>query len=81
MQLHLRLSRELATQAKVKLHVLVSGRDARLDADGICHAVPNWKQAGVWFCGPASFGDTLRTSLGARGLASKHFHQELFDMR
>ena len=73
--------RELAAQARVKLHVLVSGRDARLDADGICRAVPNWKQAGVWFCGPASFGDTLRASLGARGLDSKHFHQELFDMR
>lgn len=73
--------RELATQAKVKLHVLVSGRDARLDADGICHAVPNWRQAGVWFCGPAGFGDTLRTSLGARGLDSRRFHQELFDMR
>ena len=73
--------RELAAQAQVKLHVLISGRNARLDADGICRAVPNWKQAGVWFCGPAAFGDTLRASLGARGLDPRRFHQELFDMR
>ena len=72
---------QLAAQAQVKLHVLISGRNARLDADGICRAVPNWRQAGVWFCGPAGFGDTLRATLGARGLDSKRFHQELFDMR
>ena len=73
--------RELAAQAQVKLHVLISGRNARLDADGICQAVPNWKSAGIWFCGPAAFGDTLRATLGARGLDSRRFHQELFDMR
>ena len=55
--------------------------DGRLDADGICQAVPNWKSAGIWFCGPAAFGDTLRATLGARGLDSRRFHQELFDMR
>lgn len=73
--------RELAARAKVKLHVLVSPRDGRLDADGICHAVPDWKQAGVWFCGPAGFGQSLRDTLGARGLEDGRFHQELFEMR
>ncbi len=73
--------RELAAQARVKLHVLVSQRDGRLDADGICRKVPDWKQAGVWFCGPAGFGATLRDTLAARGLPAERFHQELFEMR
>ena len=73
--------RELAAQARVKLHVLVSQRDGRLDADGICRKVPDWKLAGVWFCGPAGFGATLRDTLAARGLPTERFHQELFEMR
>ena len=73
--------RELAAQARVKLHVLVSQRDGRLDADGICRKVPDWKLAGVWFCGPAGFGATLRDTLAARGLPAERFHQELFEMR
>ena len=44
-------------------------------------SVPAWAQAGVWFCGPAGFGNTLREALGARGLAPERFHQELFEMR
>ncbi len=65
----------------MKLHVLVSQRDGRLDADGICRSVPDWKQAGVWFCGPAGFGAMLRDTLAARGLPAERFHQELFEMR
>ena len=55
--------------------------DGRLDADGICRSVPDWKQAGVWFCGPAGFGAMLRDTLAARGLPAERFHQELFEMR
>ncbi|HND57873.1 MAG TPA: FAD-binding oxidoreductase, partial [Thauera aminoaromatica] len=73
--------RELAARARVQLHVLVSPRDGRLDADGICRSVPDWKQAGVWFCGPAGFGAMLRDTLAARGLPAERFHQELFEMR
>lgn len=73
--------RELAAQARVKLHVLVTAHDGRLDAERICRSVPAWAQAGVWFCGPAGFGNTLREALGARGLAPERFHQELFEMR
>lgn len=73
--------RALADQARVKLHVLVSQRDGRLDADGICRSVPDWKQAGAWFCGPAGFGAMLRDTLAARGLPAERFHQELFEMR
>jgi ferredoxin-NADP reductase len=43
--------------------------------------VPDWKSADVWFCGPAGFGEAMRTDLLAQGLAAEHFHQELFAMR
>ena len=71
----------LAAQARVKLHVLVTQRDGRLDAERICRTVPAWTRAGVWFCGPAGFGQALREGFVAKGLAAKDFHQELFDMR
>ena len=70
-----------AQAAGVKLHVLVSARDGRLDVERICTAVPDWAQADIWFCGPAGFGQALREGFQARGLAEKDFHQELFDMR
>ena len=71
----------LAAQARVKLHVLVTQRDGRLDAERICRTVPAWTRAGVWFCGPAGFGQALREAFGARGLEAGRFHQELFEMR
>lgn len=73
--------RELAARARVKLHVLVTERDGRLDAERICQTVPDWARAGVWFCGPAGFGHALRQAFGARGLDAERFHQELFEMR
>ena len=73
--------RELAAQARVKLHVLVTQRDGRLDAERICRTVPEWARAGVWFCGPAGFGRALHEAFGARGLGAGRFHQELFEMR
>ena len=71
----------LAAQARVKLHVLVTQRDGRLDAERICRTVPAWTRAGVWFCGPAGFGQALSEAFGARGLEAGRFHQELFEMR
>jgi predicted ferric reductase len=73
--------RQLADKARVRLHVLVADRDGRLDADGICRTVPEWPKAGLWFCGPAGFGNALRQALGIRGFGADRFHQELFDMR
>lgn len=70
-----------AQAAGVRLHVLISARDGRLDVPRICAAVPDWAQADVWFCGPGGFGQALRAGFVARGLAEKDFHQELFDMR
>lgn len=72
---------QLAKRADVRLHVLVSGKDARLDTERLCQLVPQWQQTNVWFCGPAGFGQALRQGLLARGLPAEDFHQELFDMR
>lgn len=73
--------RQIATAARVRLHVLVAGKEGRLDAEQIRKQVPNWKNGDVWFCGPAGFGQTLRRDFTASGLATADFHQELFDMR
>lgn len=73
---------EDAAAAGVRLHVIHSPRDGRLTAPGIRAAVPDWKDASFWFCGPAAFGQTLRRDFVDQGLdADAHFHQELFEMR
>ena len=70
-----------AEEAKVRLHVLVPKKDGRLNAERICQQVPDWKDADLWFCGPAGFGRELHRKFVAKGLATDDFHHELFDMR
>lgn len=70
-----------AKAANVRLHLLVSSRDGRLDGDRIRAAVPEWRSASVWFCGPAGFGESLKNDFMAHGLVAGRFHQELFAMR
>lgn len=64
-----------------RLHVMVDAVDGRLDAERLCAAVPEWRVADVWFCGPAAFGKALRHALLGKGLPSRDFHQELFNLR
>lgn len=71
----------LAERAQVRLHVLMTERDGRLDAEGVCREVRDWQSACLWFCGPAAFGRSLRAGLAAKGLGGERFHQELFEMR
>lgn len=71
----------LSEQAKVHLHLLVTTKDGYLDAERICQQVPQWRGADVWFCGPAGFGQSLRSALVTKGLSADCFHNELFDMR
>lgn len=73
--------RAAARAAGAELHVLVDAVDGRLNADRLCAAVPGWRAADVWFCGPAGFGRSLRHDLLARGLPARQFHQELFELR
>jgi predicted ferric reductase len=70
-----------AGAAGVRLHLMVDAVDGRLSAERICAAVPDWRSADVWFCGPAGFGQALRRDLLAKGLSSGDFHQELFNLR
>ncbi|MDR2881852.1 MAG: ferric reductase-like transmembrane domain-containing protein [Azoarcus sp.] len=72
---------QLARAAGVTLHVIADGRDRRLDAETLCAKVPQWKDASLWFCGPSGFGRSLCQGLVSRGFETKHFHQELFEMR
>lgn len=75
---------ELAQDADasgVKLHVLLDQRDGRLDGQRLRETVPDWKEASIWFCGPAGFGQALRDDLVSHGMNPKNFHQELFQMR
>ena len=70
-----------AEAAHVRLHLLVDRKDGRLSAERIKQAVPEWEEAGIWFCGPAGFGGALRKDLLASGLSPDAFHQELFQLR
>ncbi|MBK7590477.1 MAG: ferric reductase-like transmembrane domain-containing protein [Betaproteobacteria bacterium] len=70
-----------AAEAKVRLHVLWDARDGRLDAERLVKAVPDWRSAEVWFCGPAGFGRMLRQGLISLGFPAERFHQELFELR
>jgi predicted ferric reductase len=78
-----------AEAANVRLHLLYSARDGlysardgRLTGDRIRAAIPAWREASVWFCGPAGFGSALRQDFASHGLkVAARFHQELFAMR
>ncbi len=71
-----------AKSANVRLHLLIDSRDGLLTGERLRAAVPDWREASIWFCGPAAFGDSLRRDLAAHGYPVDHaFHQELFAMR
>lgn len=70
-----------ADAAAVCLHLLIDGKDGRLNGERIRVNVPEWRSASIWFCGPAKFGQALREDFVAHGLPPEHFHQELFQMR
>lgn len=74
--------RQDAAAAGVRLHLLVDSRDGRLTGDRIRASVPDWRNASLWFCGPAPFGKALRADFATHGLpVGRRFHQELFQMR
>lgn len=70
-----------AAAAGVGLHLTITPHDPKLDFNAIAKVVPDWKEASVWFCGPAGFGEALKRSFVANGLDKSDFHQELFQMR
>ena len=70
-----------ANAADVQLHLYPTPEDGLLTGDRIRAAVPEWREASIWFCGPTEFGHTLKRDLVAHGLRPNDFHQELFRMR
>jgi Predicted ferric reductase len=71
-----------ARAADIRLHVLIDARDGFLTGERIREAVPQWREAGIWFCGPAGFGAALRRDFAAHGFpVEQRFHQEFFGMR
>ncbi|MGD9597735.1 MAG: ferric reductase-like transmembrane domain-containing protein [Steroidobacteraceae bacterium] len=71
-----------AADARIRLHVLLDARDGLLTGERVRAAVPEWREASIWFCGPVAFGTALRKDFAAHGLpVAKRFHQELFAMR
>lgn len=71
-----------ARSADVRLHLLVDARDGRLSGERVREAVPQWREASIWFCGPTGFGEALKRDFAAHGFPVKdRFHQEFFDMR
>lgn len=71
-----------AEAADVRLHVLHDARDGRLSGERIRNALPEWREASIWFCGPVGFGEVLRKDFARHGLpVTQQFQQELFAMR
>ncbi|XOZ34484.1 ferric reductase-like transmembrane domain-containing protein [Halomonadaceae bacterium KBTZ08] len=70
-----------AHAADVQLRLYYTPRDGLLTGSRIRSEVPEWREASIWFCGPAGFGHSLRRDFIAHGLRKRDFHQELFRMR
>ena len=70
-----------AEAANVTLHFFVADEGKRLSGAELRSLVPDWQKSSVWFCGPAPFGEAIKSDLVAHGLAPRDFHRELFDMR
>ena len=69
---------EDARLAGVSLHLYWR---KRFEVRHLLETVADWREADIWFCGPAPFGRQLRAALLALGLPAGRFHQELFEMR
>ena len=70
-----------AKAAGVTFHLLIDARDGLLTGERIRAAVPDWRAASIWFCGPEGFGHAIRKDMTAHGVPVTRFHQELFQMR
>jgi predicted ferric reductase len=70
-----------ADKANINLHLITPTTNDRVNTDLITQLVPEWEKADVWFCGPASFGKSIKNGFIRLGIAAESFHQELFEMR
>lgn len=70
-----------AQDAGIDAKIVIDSRDGLLTAARIEEENPDWRDADIWFCGPAAFGDTLRAALEKAGMRSGAFRQEMFELR
>jgi predicted ferric reductase len=76
------LLREEARTADVNMRIFVDERDGYITGERIRAAVPEWREASIWFCGPIPFATALKKDFAAQGFpVHERFHQELFAMR
>lgn len=71
----------IARAGHARLHVIDTGQTAPIDAAEIMQAVPDWRAASIWFCGPSKFGDALEAAFTDAGLPRGGFHREAFEFR
>lgn len=70
-----------AQQAQVQLHLWYSKTQGHLTAAQIAEKSTGLANSSIWFCGNTTFAEQLKIALTPFGVTSKHFHQELFEMR
>lgn len=71
----------LAQAANVRLHLYIASRGQLLSGERLMAAVPQWRDASIWCCGPQPLTDSLRIELTSAGLAADAFHHEAFRFR
>lgn len=72
---------QLAQKSNITLYLWSVKEKPFLTAEAISELIPNWAQSSLWFCGPSQFAKQLRQDFIKQGLPSKHFHQEIFEIR
>jgi predicted ferric reductase len=71
----------LAILANIKLHVILTQKDGRLNVEKLLQANFDLALADIWFCGDSSFGEDILKKLSSKKIIKQKFHQELFEMR
>jgi len=73
--------RSAVSASGLRLRVVDTGQEGLVDLTKVARWIPKWREADVWFCGPAKFCDSLFQAMRKDGLPDHRFHRELFDMR
>ena len=71
----------LCQKSGIRLYRKVAQKGELLSAEEVGRAAGGLQEAGVWFCGPKAFAQSLREGLKRQGLEGEAFHCEAFEMR
>ncbi len=76
------LKQHAARVKNFNLHLIASSAGERISADLITQRIGGgFSKANVYFCGPTSMRQTLKTQFAKAGLTARHFHYEEFEIR